>query len=633
MKRWICAFLALVLVLSAVPWSVSAASMNVSNSLLDVLKSLEGFRAKPYWDTDHWAIGYGTSCPEDKRAEYETTGITKEMADKMLRDELKAFVDDVNDFAVDKGLNFSQHQFDALVSFSYNCGSGWIYETDGVFHNAVCKGYTGSKFIYAIGLYSFSDGTYTLMQRRLCEANMYLNGVYKAYNATSNPYPSTYRWVYLDGNGGKVRYSIYAFDAAEKPGVDIIFTDIPTGTDSNGNPFAYDFAGWYTAQDKQVTALDASLAKGTMLYAKWRDPSGNIVTIEPSGEPTDLTVTVTEDTVNVRSGPATSYSKVGTVKQGEKLQLTMLHEEGGYTWGKFAKGWLRLDFTDYDQVKPGEFPKMGTINDTVNYRSEPVVSADTLLGQKYEGDRVTITEEWYSGTMWWGKMSDGNWVSLQYVTYDEDVVPVVTGIQMWRMPNKMVYIQGDRELDTTGGVLLITYDKGPAKALSLTESMISGFNSANLGTVPVNVTYEGKTITIPVTVQGRPGTVTFKNYDGTIISSRTYNYGDSVTPPSAPERPAENGVAYIFVGWDKEVTVFQGDVVYTAVFRPVAVKGDVTGDNTVNNDDVVLLLWNTLFPEDYPISADADFTGDGKVNNDDVVLLLWHTLFPADYPI
>lgn len=64
-----------------------------------------------------------------------------------------------------------------------------------------------------------------------------------------------------------------------------------------------------------------------------------------------------------------------------------------------------------------------------------------------------------------------------------------------------------------------------------------------------------------------------------------------------------------------------------------SVSADIDGDGTVNNNDVVLLLWHTLFPQDYPISGDVDLTGDGNVNNDDVVLLLWHTLFPEDYPL
>jgi len=28
-----------------------------------------------------------------------------------------------------------------------------------------------------------------------------------------------------------------------------------------------------------------------------------------------------------------------------------------------------------------------------------------------------------------------------------------------------------------------------------------------------------------------------------------------------------------------------------------------------------------------------DLNGDGEVNNNDVIILLWHTLFPSDYPL
>lgn len=100
-------------------------------------------------------------------------------------------------------------------------------------------------------------------------------------------------------------------------------------------------------------------------------------------------------------------------------------------------------------------------------------------------------------------------------------------------------------------------------------------------------------------------------------------------PGDAMSRPVitiENGYK-----WD---VVYTFTAVESAEEGPaVAVSGDFTDDRVVNNDDVVLLLWHTLFPEDYPITANGDLTGDGSVNNDDVVLLLWHTLFPEDYPL
>lgn len=63
------------------------------------------------------------------------------------------------------------------------------------------------------------------------------------------------------------------------------------------------------------------------------------------------------------------------------------------------------------------------------------------------------------------------------------------------------------------------------------------------------------------------------------------------------------------------------------------VPGDVDGNENVDVDDVLTLLWYVLFPEDYPIDAVADFDGNGEINVDDVLTLLWYVLFPDDYPL
>ncbi|NLS84136.1 MAG: peptidoglycan DD-metalloendopeptidase family protein [Ruminococcaceae bacterium] len=55
----------------------------------------------------------------------------------------------------------------------------------------------------------------------------------------------------------------------------------------------------------------------------------------------DGTVTVTA-ILNVRSAPATSYSKVATLAKGEVVQISEKHENWGYVSGK---GWICLDYT------------------------------------------------------------------------------------------------------------------------------------------------------------------------------------------------------------------------------------------------------------------------------------------------
>jgi len=63
------------------------------------------------------------------------------------------------------------------------------------------------------------------------------------------------------------------------------------------------------------------------------------------------------------------------------------------------------------------------------------------------------------------------------------------------------------------------------------------------------------------------------------------------------------------------------------------VPGDLNGDGYVTDEDVIYLLWHTVFPEEYPLDAWADFNDNGIVTDTDVIYLLWHTVFPVDYPL
>ena len=62
-------------------------------------------------------------------------------------------------------------------------------------------------------------------------------------------------------------------------------------------------------------------------------------------------------------------------------------------------------------------------------------------------------------------------------------------------------------------------------------------------------------------------TVTFVDYDGTVISIETYHYGDSINVPSNPSRPSDSTYDYTFTGWDKDVSsTCTGNVTYTAQY-------------------------------------------------------------------
>ena len=103
--------------------------------------------------------------------------------------------------------------------------------------------------------------------------------------------------------------------------------------------------------------------------------------------------------------------------------------------------------------------------------------------------------------------------------------------------------------------------------------------------------------------------VVFKNWDGTVISEKTYEYGDAVAVPADPTRATDNPAAYTweFTGWDKTVTTCQGDATYTAQFKKVMVEytvtfknwdGTVISQNTYNYGDAVVVPADPTRPDD-----------------------------------
>ncbi|MCD7754764.1 MAG: SH3 domain-containing protein [Firmicutes bacterium] len=426
-RKWLCGILALMVTLCVVV-TVSVRTlateestgtyteMKASDEFVEMLKKLEGFSGVAYWDYSQYTIGYGTRCPDEWIDLYtEDNPLPEELALELLYEELADFEAAVNSLAKAQGLTFTQNQFDALVSFSYNCGGSWVNDSSGNLYNAVVSGDTGAKFIYSMGLWTKAGGEYVLINRRMAEVNLYLNGVY-SYTA-----PDNLRYVFLDGAGGTLRYIIHAFDADNPTEILATVSTCPTGPDEDGNTVTYVLEGWYTQREggTKVEVLDSSLVNGTVLYAHWTTPSGTPVVIEEEDDGVSLTVTVTADGVNVRSGPRTYYASVGKVNTGDTLTITEITKYNGAYWGKHETGWTCLSYTDYADVIAEYLPRWGTVTaSTLNVRSGAGTSYSSVT-TKSLGERVQITEWISDGTRMWGKIDEG-WVCLTYVRLDSD---------------------------------------------------------------------------------------------------------------------------------------------------------------------------------------------------------------------
>lgn len=476
-RRLFCILLTALMLLSFIPATAPQASaasdLKTSESAISVLKQLEGFISKPIYDHGQYSVGYGSGCAKN---DYPN-GITEAEADALLRKYLVGMEKSVNYFASRYNLTLSQNQFDALMLFTYNLGANWV-NADGEFRQAVIDGAKGNDFIYPITLWSNASSqlNINLVKRRLIEANMYLNGGYSASK------PSNYTYVQYDTNGGISDVKVQGYDSnltaspkavpilsgyrfmgwytAKEGGSWVTSLNASTGEKTlyahwqkGSGDVSEGTAASYQRTANQITTLDIYKTPGgetsgaldanatVKIVADYVDASnvkwgklenggwvnlGNtlvgIVTSHAAQDP--VTVTVTNSYINVRSGPGTSYAKVGTVYQNQQLEITETRLLGSDKWGRFSGGWISLMYTDYDSVLEDASADTTTVTATgtiVNCSSLRIRSgAGTnypILGSLPAGTRVEITQQKTGSGMTWGKISSG-WISLTYVSLD-----------------------------------------------------------------------------------------------------------------------------------------------------------------------------------------------------------------------
>lgn len=136
--------------------------MKTSNQGVALIKRFEGCVLKAYKavaSEQYWTIGYGHYGPDVHQGDV----ITKERATELLQQDLERF-----EQAVENAGMWSQSEFDALVSFTYNCGAGNLQK--------LTKGRTHAQIADAMLLYVKAGGLTLqgLVRRRKAERELFL---------------------------------------------------------------------------------------------------------------------------------------------------------------------------------------------------------------------------------------------------------------------------------------------------------------------------------------------------------------------------------------------------------------------------------------------------------------------------
>ena len=233
--------------------------LKVSESLIQFIKEQEGFSGTKYWDYSQWTIGYGT---EWKKDQYPNGTITEEEADYELRLELAEFEKEVDRLLAKGTVKHNQHQYDAIVSFTFNLGGQWMSSANRIY-NYVLYGHPSEQaFVDAMGAWASAGGEVIrgLMQRRIDEADMYLNGNYQRFSKT---YFGAHLTVLTDDSTAVIdksgkSYALFYCKAGEPVGA------MPVATRDG-----YTFVGWYDKYNTIYTPETIARGEILTLKAKW----------------------------------------------------------------------------------------------------------------------------------------------------------------------------------------------------------------------------------------------------------------------------------------------------------------------------------------------------------------------------
>ena len=137
--------------------------MKTSQNGINLIKRFEGCKLTAYkCPAGVWTIAYGHTA-----GVYSGMKITQQQADEFLKQDLVVYENHVNNL----NRPFNQNEFDALVSFCYNCGAGSL--------QTLCKNRTNAQIADALLLYNKGGGKVLqgLVNRRKAEKELFLKPV------------------------------------------------------------------------------------------------------------------------------------------------------------------------------------------------------------------------------------------------------------------------------------------------------------------------------------------------------------------------------------------------------------------------------------------------------------------------
>lgn len=225
--------------------------MKISSKGIELIKSFEGCRLTAYkCPAGIWTIGYGHTGKVDGKAICSGMKITAAKATALLKADLASFENAVETC---KSLTFkpNQNQFDALVSFAYNCGTGSL--------NTLVKNRDVKTVSQKLLLYNKANGQILpgLTRRRKAEKKLFNTAVKSKVKSDKNKFTATSKSAKKTlKKGVKVKIKSGATDANTKGKyAAFVYKNVYTVISISGNYVVFGLNGVVTGKTKKSNVI------------------------------------------------------------------------------------------------------------------------------------------------------------------------------------------------------------------------------------------------------------------------------------------------------------------------------------------------------------------------------------------
>ena len=265
--------------------------------------------------------------------------------------------------------------------------------------------------------------------------------------------------------------------------------------------------------------------------------------------------------LNVRSGPGTTYNKVTTLAPGTSVVILRKETVNGATWGLIDQGWINLSYVTATGSSSGSgsssvYSVGGTVvncSTGVNIRAA-AGTTNALVGVAGVGTRVNVTDIKTVGGFKWGKIETG-WVCMDYIQLDSEFKkPTVSKPTVEDEPSNVVELFQGYPAVTDERISLLETAAHHANALLTLDSGVK-----------INIlawTQSGTNLYGKVTVGDKTGWV-----DMSKVTMEAYNAKVTASKADVYEEPSTRSKFYASLTKSTYITV------------PVG-KNPVTGENT-----------------------------------------------------